>query len=150
MLLICSRQGALLKTFSKDMECLDEKLPPDIWKFFQSVIEHVAAVIIIKITTPWAILAAVPAAIILLFIGRYYLRLERTARELESSSLKLVMTHFADTIDGAVTIRACQKERYFLKKFQRLGLVRLPPEARIQYRNVNQVLLPSNSYDHIL
>ena len=108
------------------MEYLDEKLPPDILRFFQSVIEHAAALIIIKITAPWAILAAVPALVILLFIGRYYLRLERRARALESSSLKLIMTHVADTIDGAVTIRAYRKENYFSKEFYRLGFVQLP------------------------
>ena len=112
-------QGMLLKTFSKDMECLDEKLPLDIVRFFQSVIEYIAAVVIVKITTPWAIFAAVPAAIILLLIGRYYLRLERKVRSLESSSLKLVLTHFADAIDGAVTIRAYKKEMYFSNQFYR-------------------------------
>ena len=117
------------------MECLDEKLPPDILRFFQSVIEHVAAVIIIKITTPWAILAAVPAAVILLFIGKYYLRLEQTARGLESDRLKLVMTHFSDTIDGAMTIRAFQKEKYFSKEFCRSVRARPPsPEINTECR----------------
>ena len=120
-------QVALLKTFSKDMEYLDEKLPPDILRFFQSVIEQAAALIIIKITAPWAILAAVPALVILLLIGRYYLRLERRARALESSSSKLIMAHVADTIDGAVTIRAYRKENYFSKEFHRSGFVQLSP-----------------------
>lgn len=113
-------QGKLLKTFSKDVECLDEKLPLDILRFLHSVIEHIAAVIIIKITTPWAILAAVPAAIILLLLGRYYLCLERRARNLESRSLNLFLIHFSDTIAGAVTIRAYQKEINFENEFYRL------------------------------
>lgn len=110
----------MLKTFSKDVECLDEKLPLDILRFFHSVIEHIAAVIIIMITTPWAILAAVPAAIILLLLGRYYLCLKRRARNLESRSLNLFLTHFSDTIVGGVTIRAHQKEMYFENEFYRL------------------------------
>ena len=106
--------GRMLKTVSKDVEYLDEELPLDILRFLHSVIEHIAAVIIIKITTPWAILAAVPAAIILLLLGRYYLCLERRARKLESRSLNLFLTHFSDTIAGAVTIRAYQKEMYMI------------------------------------
>lgn len=113
------KEDAILKVFSKDMECLDEKLPPDILIFFQSVIEHAAAAAIIKVTAPWSILAAFLAFLIAFFIGRYYLRLERHARGLERRSLKPLLTHFSDAIEGAVTIRACQKEKYFTKEFFR-------------------------------
>ena len=116
------KEDTIFKAFSKDMECLDEKLPPDILMFFQSVVEHAAVVAIIKFTAPWAVLAAIPAFLIALFVGKYYLRLERHARGLERSSLKPLLTHFSDVIEGAVTIRACQKETFFTKTFFRLVL----------------------------
>ena len=119
---IDGKEDAILRAFSKDMECLDEKLPPDLLVFFQSVIEYAAVAAIIKFTAPWSILAAIPAFLIALFIGSYYLRLERRARGLERRSLKPLLTHFSDAIEGAVTIRACQKERYFTKEFFRLVL----------------------------
>lgn len=118
------KEDAIFKAFSKDMECLDEKLPPDILLFFQLVVEHAAVVAIIKFTAPWSILAAIPAFLIALFIGRHYLRLESHARALERRSLKPLLTHFSDVIEGAVTIRACQKEKYFTKEFFRLVLTR--------------------------
>lgn len=113
------KKDAILKAFSKDMECLDGKLAPDILIFFQSVIEHAAVAAIIKVTAPWSILAAIPAFLIALFVWRYYLRLERDARNLESRSFKPLLTHFSDAIEGAITIRACQKENYFTKEFFR-------------------------------
>lgn len=116
-------EDTILKVFSKDIECLDEKLPPDILIFFQSVVEHMAVTAIIKFTVPWTILAAIPAFLIALFIGRYYLRLERHARGLERRSFKPLLTHFSDAIEGAVTIRACQKEKYFTKEFFRSVLI---------------------------
>lgn len=113
------KKDAILKAFSKDMECLDGKLAPDILIFFQSVIEHAAVAAIIKVTAPWSILAVIPAFLIALFVGRYYLGLERHARSLETRSLKPLLTHFSDAIEGAITIRACQKENYFTKEFFR-------------------------------
>lgn len=116
-------EDTILKVFSKDIECLDEQLPLDIIIFLQSVVEHTAVAAIIKFTAPWTILAAIPAFLIALFIGRYYLRLERHARGLERRSSKPVLTHFSDAIEGAVTIRACQKEWYFTKEFFRSVLL---------------------------
>ena len=116
-------EDTILKVFSKDIECLDEKLPPDIVKFFQSVVEHVAVTAIIKFTAPWTILAAIPAFLVALLIGRYYLRFERHARGLERRSLQPLLTHFSDAIEGAVTIRACQKEKYFTTEFFRSVLI---------------------------
>ena len=113
------KEDTILKVFSKDIECLDEKLPLDILIFFQSVVEHTAVAAIIKFTAPWTILAVIPSFLIALFIGRYYLPLERHARGLERRSLKPLLTHFSDAIEGAVTIRACQKEKYFTKEFFR-------------------------------
>lgn len=101
------------------MECLDGKLAPDILIFFQSVIEHAAVAAIIKVTAPWSILAVIPAFLIALFVGSYYLGLERHARSLETRSLKPLLAHFSDAIEGATTIRACQKENYFTKEFFR-------------------------------
>ena len=117
------KEDEILRAFSKDMECLDEKLPPDILIFFQSVVEHAAVAAIIKLTAPLSVLAAIPAFLIALFIGRYYLRLERHARGLERRSLKPLLTHISDAIEGAVMIRAYQKEKYFTREFFRSVLI---------------------------
>ena len=116
-------EDTILKVFSKDIERLDEKLPPGILIFGQLVVEHAAVAAIIKFTAPWTILAAIPAFLIALLIGRYYLRLERHVRSSERRSLQPLLTHFSDAIEGAATIRACQKEKYFTNEFFRSVLI---------------------------
>lgn len=137
-------EDALLRVFSKDVECLDEKLPPDILRFFQSVVEHVAVAAVIKVTAPWAILAFIPSFLISLIVGKYYLHLERQARDYESNSLKPLLMHFSDTFMGAVTIRACQKEKYFKKQFFRsvLALMLLHSFLLRVFRSVQMFLFP--------
>lgn len=112
-------KDAFLRVFSKDVKCLDEKLPSDILQLAQSVVEHAAVAVMITLVAPWTVLAFIPASLISFVVGKKYLWLERQARDNENNTLTPLMIYFSDTMMGAVTIRASQKESYFMKEFFR-------------------------------
>lgn len=63
-------KDSFLKGFSEDVECLDEKLLSHILQLVQSVFEHAAVALIIKVTAPLVTLALIPAFFMSCEVGK--------------------------------------------------------------------------------
>ena len=63
---------------------------------------------------PIFIVVIIPIAIVFFFVQKFYVNTSRQLKRLESVSRSPIYSHFGETITGATTIRAFNKEREFM------------------------------------
>ena len=102
--------GRVLNRFSRDINIMEELLPEAFMMALQEVLYCLGAVILQSVLIPCIILPAIPLMVIFALIGRYYLNPSRDLRRLEAVNRSPVLSHFRDSLDGLVTIRAYKKE----------------------------------------
>ena len=76
------------------------------------------AIILPSVLNPWIILPAIPLVAVFVLIARYYLKSARYLRRLEGVNRSPVISHFSDTLEGLVAIRAYKRDK-FLKSLYR-------------------------------
>jgi len=120
--------GRVLNRFSRDIGIMDELLPDVFLEAVQLMLFSIGAIILPSVLNPWIILPAILLVAVFALIARYYLKSSRDLRRLEGVNRSPVISHFSDTLEGLVTIRAYKREEKFLKSL---------------YRFVYKILLPS-------
>jgi len=115
--------GRILNRFSRDTGIMDELLPDVFLDSVQIVLFCIGAVILQTVLNPWIILPATPLVVVFALIGRYYLKSSRDLRRLEGVNRSPVLSHFSDTLEGLVTIRACKRKDAFLETLYRFELL---------------------------
>ncbi len=115
--------GRVLNRFSRDIGIMDELLPDTFLDAVQLVLFCIGSVVLPSILNPWIILPAIPLMIIFILIGRYYTKTSRDLRRLEGINRSPVLSHFSDTLNGLVTIRAYKKEDVFIKELYRFEFI---------------------------
>lgn len=113
--------GRIINGFSRDIGIMDELLPDVFLQAVEIVLFCIGAVVLPSILNPWVILPATPLMVLFMWFGRYYLRTSRDLRRLEGVNRSPVLSHFSDTLEGLVTIRAYKKENEFLEELYRFG-----------------------------
>ena len=113
--------GRILNRFSRDIGILDELLPDVFVDSAQLVLFCIGSVLLISVLNPWVLLGATPLLAVFLLIGRYYLKTSRELKRLEALNRSPVISHFSDTLDGLVTIRAYEREKASMEKLFRFG-----------------------------
>lgn len=108
--------GRIMNRFSKDIESIDQEIPPNIQSVFYSAIEVFATLLLISYITP----AFFPVAIIIVLgysiVGFFYLTTSRELKRLDSISKSPIFQHFSETLVGVTTIRAFGDEQRFIKE----------------------------------
>ena len=117
--------GRVLNRFSRDINIMEELLPEAFMMALQEVLYCLGAVILQSVLIPWVILPAIPLMVIFALIGRYYLNPSRDLRRLEAVNRSPVLSHFRDSLEGLVTIRAYKKENMSMKALYRFVCVYL-------------------------
>ena len=115
--------GRVLNRFSRDIGIMDELLPDVFLDAVQLILFCVGAVVFPAILNPWILLPATPLVIIFILIGRYYIKTSRDLRRLEGINRSPVLSHFGDTLDGLVTIRAYKREDAFINELYRYKFI---------------------------
>ena len=111
--------GRVLNRFSRDINIMEELLPEAFMMALQEVLYCLGAVILQSVLIPWIILPAIPLMVIFALIGRYYLNPSRDLRRLEAVNRSPVLSHFRDSLEGLVTIRAYKKENTSMEALYR-------------------------------
>ena len=106
--------GRVLNRFSRDIGIMDDLLPDVFLDALQILLFCLGAVLLPSILNFWVVIAAAPLAILFVLIGRYYVKASRNLRRLEGVNRSPVLSHFSDTLDGLIAIRAYQREDAFL------------------------------------
>ena len=117
--------GRVLNRFSRDINIMEELLPEAFMMALQEVLYCLGAVILQSVLIPWIILPAIPLMVIFALIGRYYLNPSRDLRRLEAVNRSPVLSHFMDSLEGLVTIRAYKKENTSMEALYRFVCIYL-------------------------
>lgn len=108
-------QGRIMNRFSKDIEAVDQELPPFGEGVFICIVECLATLILIAVITPGFLFFAVVISYLYYLVGKYYLNLSRELKRFESITKSPIHQHFSETLNGVSTIRAYGVEKRFMK-----------------------------------
>ena len=67
----------------------------------------------------WLLIVIVPLFVLVVYIGRYYLKSSRELKRLESIYRSPVFSHISETLNGLDTIRTRGRQRDFVDQFYR-------------------------------
>ncbi|CAK9296813.1 unnamed protein product [Gordionus sp. m RMFG-2023] len=112
--------GRIVNRFAKDMDTLDNGLPPNIRSWITTFYSVLTTLLVICMSTPMFLIGVVPIAIIYFFILKFYIPTSRQLKRLESISRSPIYSHFQETLLGASTIRAFGVTDKFLTESYRL------------------------------
>ena len=106
----------ILNRFSGDISCMDEYLPETFLSAVQILLFSVGSVLLPCVLNPWIILGALPLAISFVVLTKYYLKTSRELKRLEAGNRSPVISHFSDTVEGLVTIKAYDRKEECLRE----------------------------------
>ncbi|EQB45813.1 ABC transporter [Colletotrichum gloeosporioides Cg-14] len=112
--------GVTLNRFSQDMTLVDQTLPT---AFFEVVLDTLVAIASVALIASGAqyFAAIIPFSVLpLYFLQKFYLKTSRQMRHLDLESKSPLYTHFTETLNGVVTIRAFGWQQEFVKEQLRL------------------------------
>ena len=98
---------------------MDEILP---FTFLDALLNSLYAfgsLVLPSILNPWVTIPAISSVVVFLLMARYYLRSARDLRRMEAVNRSPVLSHFSETLEGLVHIRAFKKEKRFLEALYR-------------------------------
>ena len=93
---------------------MDELLPDVFVDATQLILFCVGSVVLLSVLNPWVLVGATPLIAMFILIGNYYMKTSRELKRLEALNRSSVISHFSDTLEGLVTIRAYEREGTFM------------------------------------
>jgi ABC-type multidrug transport system fused ATPase/permease subunit len=112
--------GRVLNRFSKDVYTIDEAIPRALRSFLGTFFRVLSVIVVISYSTPIFMAAVIPLTVLYVFIQRYYVSTSRQLQRLDSVSRSPIYAHFGESINGAATIRAYQRQDEFIGKCEDL------------------------------
>ncbi|RUS82077.1 hypothetical protein EGW08_010154, partial [Elysia chlorotica] len=115
--------GRILNRFSRDVDVLDFSISRQLRLVLQTFFNLIVILVIISYSTPIFLVVTAPVMIIYILFQRFYIPSSRQFRRLESASRSPIFSHFAETINGASSIRAygvC--DRFYLDSQMKVDL----------------------------
>lgn len=98
--------GRILSRFSRSMEALDTPLPRDVSELIYFTFEVLSTLVIISVSIHMFLYTIVPIAIVYYIMQHIYVATFRQLSRLESVSRSPIYSQFAESVQGASTIRA--------------------------------------------
>ncbi|XP_018359856.1 PREDICTED: multidrug resistance-associated protein 1 isoform X5 [Trachymyrmex cornetzi] len=106
--------GRILNRFGKDIDTIDNILPPSIRAWLFCLASVIATLFVISYSTPIFIVVILPIGAIYYFIQRFYVATSRQLKRLESVSRSPIYSHFSESVTGAQIIRAYGVQEQFI------------------------------------
>ena len=98
--------GRVVNRFSKDMEEIDIEVAEKVFEFVQNMCSTTGVLVVIGVITPVYLLALFPLSLIVYYGALYFLNASTALKRLEATSRSPVYSHFSESLNGCVTIRA--------------------------------------------
>lgn len=108
--------GRALNRCLKDMATIDDRMPAAFRELFESFMNVCISVLIISLFATPALMVVPPFVLVYWLTMKVYRWPARDLKRLEGTSRSPGMSHFADSIKGARTIRAFGHEARFLER----------------------------------
>ncbi|XP_018340399.1 PREDICTED: multidrug resistance-associated protein 1 isoform X3 [Trachymyrmex septentrionalis] len=106
--------GRILNRFGKDIDTIDNILPPSIRAWLFCLASVIATLFVISYSTPIFVVVILPIGAIYYFIQRFYVATSRQLKRLESVSRSPIYSHFSESVTGAQIIRAYGVQEQFI------------------------------------
>ncbi|KAK3859641.1 hypothetical protein Pcinc_034255 [Petrolisthes cinctipes] len=106
--------GRIINRFGKDIDTMDNVLPWSIRSWLVCFVTVLATFIVIMAATIEFTAVMVPAMVIYYFVQTLYVATSRQLKRIESVSRSPIYSHFGETIQGAPTIRAYDRQHQFI------------------------------------
>ncbi|XP_046739582.1 multidrug resistance-associated protein 1 isoform X10 [Diprion similis] len=106
--------GRIINRFGKDIDTVDNVLPPTIRGWLLCLTSAIGTVVAICYSTPLFAVVILPIGVIYYFVQRFYVATSRQLKRLESVSRSPIYSHFGESVTGAPTIRAYGLQERFI------------------------------------
>ncbi|KAH7710489.1 multidrug resistance-associated protein 1-like protein [Aphelenchoides avenae] len=124
--------GRILNRFGKDIDVVDSTLPQNFRFVTLCLCRIIFALLVNVITTPIFGAIVVPLAVVYFLALKFYVPTSRQLKRLESVNRSPIYSHFAESIQGASTIRAFGKAHEFALTSE----TRVDHFIRVKYHSV--------------
>ena len=105
--------GRITNRFTRDLGNIDVIIAPTLEYYIAPLLSIVGTIVVIAIIVPLTLAVFAPLVPLFLLIAFYYRRSNIELRRLESLSRSPIFAHFAETLNGSVTIRALRAQRLY-------------------------------------
>uniref|UniRef100_A0ACD6AEE6 Uncharacterized protein n=1 Tax=Avena sativa TaxID=4498 RepID=A0ACD6AEE6_AVESA len=109
--------GRILNRLSSDLYAIDDSLPFILNIFVANFFSLLGTLVVLCYSQVTFLLILVPLWLIYSKVQFYYRSTSREVRRLDSVARSPIYSSFTETLDGSSTIRAFQKEGFFLERF---------------------------------
>ncbi|XP_069159719.1 multidrug resistance-associated protein 1 [Procambarus clarkii] len=106
--------GRIVNRFSKDLDTVDASLPSNLRMWVICLLSVLSTFVVIISATPVFVAVMIPTMVIYYFVQVLYVSTSRQLKRIESVSRSPIYSHFQETIQGASTIRAYDREPQFI------------------------------------
>ncbi|XP_014791161.1 multidrug resistance-associated protein 1 isoform X2 [Octopus bimaculoides] len=111
--------GRIINRFSFDMDDVDNVIPFTIRSLLNTIITGAFTFLILSINTPLVISIVPIVGILFIYVKRIYIATSRQLKRLESVSRSPIFSHFGETVSGATSIRAFNKQNDFIRESEK-------------------------------
>jgi ATP-binding cassette subfamily C (CFTR/MRP) protein 1 len=118
--LLMTNTGKTINRFSQDMSLIDVTLPLATLQTVVSSLSCVGSLVFLVLGSVWLAIAIPIILGVLYVLQSVYLRTSRQLRLLDLEAKSPLYTHYGDTIDGLVTIRAYGWQHQYVKRGKEL------------------------------
>ena len=89
-------------------------MPMTLYDFMQCVLVVLSAIFVVCSGVPIIFLALIPIMLYFVRLRNYYLKTSREVKRLDAISRSPILSHFTESFDGLVTIRAFGRKKQFI------------------------------------
>ncbi|CAG2107654.1 unnamed protein product [Medioppia subpectinata] len=112
--------GRVLNIFTRDMDEMDTQVPQALDGFFQRLMLVICNIFIIILVYPWFLLPLSALVVLFWLIHIMFRGAIRDLKRLENNLRSPIYSHITATIEGLQTIKAFNKQKQFINKFNQL------------------------------
>lgn len=112
--------GHAINRLSKDMDMIDDLIPPTLLEVLGVIFEIFGAFFILAFANPWFIIPSTIFFVAIIFVYRIYHLTAASLKRIEGNARSPVYAHLSRTLQGVTTIRAFSQEQAFVMIFDRL------------------------------
>lgn len=110
--------GRVTSRFSKDVYIVDEQLVSTLMMYFNTLCRVAATIVVISIATPWFLAVIFPLFFVYRHIQNFYIPSSRQLQRIESNLRSPIFSHFSETLDGVMCIRAFGQQEQFMAQIR--------------------------------
>lgn len=113
--------GRIMNRFTTDVSDVDQNVGMTVFLLFYRTLFVIIALIMVLVTTPFVIAAAIPLTFLYFYFQRYYMAASRQLKRISTTTTSPVMANFEESMKGISVINAFQLDKRFVFKNDRLA-----------------------------